>query len=145
MSNNYRNEVFGKAFAAIPKEIEFNRAWSNGTGYFDHAVSGENAPHLKSGEIVKCNTPGNRRLIIIGTRLGNVAIFDRYSCQNIDVEKDGIYVYNSTSAFDEGCWFEKTSLSEADLSLMFGEFGRVEYNIGWRINQLYESMKKNSK
>ena len=63
-----------------PKMIEFNPKWSNGTGYFDGAVSGKHAPVLEPGTIVQFVTPepNKRRGLIISTIFGNVVVFERY-------------------------------------------------------------------
>lgn len=59
--------------------IDYNSNWANGTGYFDHAVKGDNAPIVGIGCVVKSITPDDRKIIIIGTRFGNAVLFDRYT------------------------------------------------------------------
>jgi len=63
------------------EQIAFNPKWSNGTGYFNHAVEGEHAPKLAVGQIVASKVPAadNRRLIIVGTATGNAVMFERYT------------------------------------------------------------------
>ena len=61
------------------KSIPFMSTWANGTGYFDNAVKGKNAPVIEAGTIVKSVDNFGRKIIIIGTRVGNVVIFERYT------------------------------------------------------------------
>lgn len=86
------NAVFAQSSI---KEIEYNNAWSNGTGYFDFAVKGENAPTLKVGEMCKSQTPFGRKIVMVGTNYGNVVVFGRY-----DDEDSSIVVCNVGSGFD---------------------------------------------
>jgi hypothetical protein len=84
MSNNQfsqdANLAFDWQWENIPAVIEFNPKWSNGTGYFDHAVQGEDAPLVVPGTAVKTQDTFGRKIIIVGMpkRLGNVVIFERY-------------------------------------------------------------------
>lgn len=134
------NTVFTRAFDAITDELPYNPKWSNGTGYHDYAVNGGYAPTLRPGQIVKSRSPGNRRLILIGTRLGNVVIFDRYKDQ--EGRDDVIFVYNATNLFKAGRWTEPSGpISEEVMATLLGEWGEVAENIGWRLEMLYEAMK----
>jgi len=64
--------LFDKLDIAIP----FNPEWKNGTGYFDHAVD----CWVMKGNVVKTICPTTaRRIILIGTVLGTVVVFERYS------------------------------------------------------------------
>lgn len=79
--------------ASTAKTIDFNPAWSNNTGYFDHAVNGEHAPVLGFGEVRTCVSLNNRRLVLIGTaryghKVENLVLFDRYS------DRNGVIVQN---------------------------------------------------
>lgn len=66
---------------AAARKIEFNPAWVSGDELrcrtFDCAVYGPVAPVLEPGEVVASATPGDdgRKLIIIGTALGNLVVF----------------------------------------------------------------------
>lgn len=121
------------------KAIEFNEAWSNGTGYFDNAVYGNDAPAVKPGTIVKSVTPGNRRMLIVGTLLGNVAVFDRYYGN-----AEGVFVYNTTSAVERTCMIRNKSLDEEDLTNILGA-PWDNYNIGQRIEAIFDGCKKAEK
>lgn len=136
------NQVFTQVFNNIKNEIPFNKEWSNGSGYFDHAITGPHAVKIKNEEIIKSVTPGGRRIIFIGTRLGTIAVFDRFTEQE-NKDNEAVFVHNTTSAVSQGCWFSNTALTESELLLLLGEYGYTgEYNLGWRIEQLFSAMKK---
>lgn len=73
---NYLQNCFTSAFNAINVEIPFDAAWANGTDYFNGAVK---AP-LEVGKRAKsiC-TSSNRRMILVGTKLGTCVAFERYT------------------------------------------------------------------
>jgi hypothetical protein len=79
------------------EEIEYKAEWNNGTGYYDHAAEGNHAPKLEVGQIVKAHSPypNNRKLLIVGTELGNVVIFERYTAG-----AHGVYVWNAAAQFE---------------------------------------------
>lgn len=85
--------VFMKRYNALP-QITYNPLWGNGTGYFDFAVNGKHAPKLKPGQQVSSMTDNNRRMIITGTSLGNVVVFQRYP------DRDDLLVYNASREFN---------------------------------------------
>lgn len=64
---------------AVAAPIPYSEAWENGTGYLDGAVAGADAPVVAVGEIVGTATPAGRPILIIGTELGNVVVFKRYT------------------------------------------------------------------
>lgn len=133
-------EIFSSAFGKITDEIEYNRNWSNGAGFHDYAVYGENAIVLHSGQVVKSISPGGRRLIFIGSLLGSIVVFDRYGDQ-INTDEQAFF-HNCTSAFDDGRWVSHGPLYEEDLNILLGDDGDIKHNIGWRIDQIYQMCKK---
>jgi hypothetical protein len=78
-------QIIASVFAqASIQAIAYNTAWENGTGYFDKAVKGQVAPVLEIGQMVKSESTGGRKIVMVGTQLGNVVVFERYT----DVESD---------------------------------------------------------
>lgn len=120
-------KAFNMAFAQA-QPIAFNEKWANGTGYFDHSVRGVNAPVLTEGEMVSSTSTDNRKIVIVGTRFGNVLVFQRYS----DGEKD-IYVCNipiEVKKFFNGL-FPTGALTEGTVIALLGEYSHsFESNIG---------------
>lgn len=128
-----KNELFDHAFAKA-REIPFNKDWSNGTGYFDYATDSDVAPNVANGGMVKCTTPGNRRILIIGTRIGNAVIFDRYT------DDKSVFVYNMPTALHQGFGIDAGSISDKDMLSLVGDDGVVR-NIGHRLDDLYQAIK----
>lgn len=81
---------FTLVFQEVEKTIAFEREWENGTGYFDGAVS---AVELAPGQRAKSVAGDGRRLIFVGTRLGTVVAFERYS--PIGEERCNVIVTNT--------------------------------------------------
>lgn len=71
------SKVFADTYAAIKNVIEFNPSWKNSTGYLDHACNKEFA--LPVGKCAKTVDDFGRKVILIGTPLGNVVVFSRFS------------------------------------------------------------------
>lgn len=126
---------FNAAFAQITKEIPFNKDWSNGTGYFDNAVSGPAAPQLTIAEIVKSAAPAGRKIIIVGTRLGNVVVFERYD------DDKSVIVANYGSAIGQLHNIKSGALDIDSVCNIVGEFS-IKENIGTMIEQIYDACKK---
>lgn len=60
------------------RPIEFNPNWVNESdGYFDRAVKGKHAPVLELGVQYHCVDKDGRNVMLIGTELGNVIVFQR--------------------------------------------------------------------
>lgn len=92
MTNNISNfpgRTFNRRYQEIEREIPFDPSWANGTGYMDGAV---HFP-LTVGEVAKSVDPHGRRIILIGTRFGTVAVFDRF----VNQTDGGTYVLNKPS------------------------------------------------
>lgn len=131
-----RNETiatkfFTKAYAQA-HHIRFNPEWNNGAGYFDHICSEDLG--LSYGEVVSSICPdSNRRLIIVGTRLGNAVFFDRYTPSETT---QPIVVCNAPSGL-------RPMLSTGPVSPDVFEvlFGKHE-NIGFRLESLYKALTK---
>lgn len=101
------------------EQIPFNPEWANGTDYYDGAVLGEDAPKVAVGEMVASRSPepNNRRIIIVGTPLGNLVVFERYTGG-----QHGVFVFNCSTAFQRliGSRVEN-SLTADNMTLFLGE------------------------
>lgn len=83
-NNNLRiNYVFNKAYSFIENFINFNPEWKIGDDFNDKI----NLVNLEPGEFAKsfC-VDTNQKIIFLGTRLGTVVIFERYSSG-----RDGVF------------------------------------------------------
>ena len=136
MAANIVNDLFTKAFEKARK-IDFNNKWSNGTGYFDHAVAGEDAPKgVGNGKMLASCTPTGRRILIIGTRLGNAVVFQRYD------DRDDVFVYNIPQELKRGFCLFDGRLDELNMIKLVGD-GMAVRNIGDRLDDLYVAIKRN--
>lgn len=72
------NSVVFAQFFATAIAIPFNPEWSECGGYFAAAVYDEAAPVLELGQLRSSVAPDGRKLLILGTALGNVVVFQRY-------------------------------------------------------------------
>lgn len=115
-------DTFEAAFAAAEK-IDYNPKWANGTGYFDNAVDGDEALKLAEGQIIASTTlAGNdRKLVIVGTRFGNVVVFQRYT------KNEGVYTFNAPTRFER--WYPHNlnrSLTVENMTFIFKDQFSVE-------------------
>lgn len=139
MSASYAQKIFTNVYnSSKTREIPFDKEWSNGTGYFDHAIYGEHAVEINNGEVLKSMSPGNRRILFLGTRLGTIAVFDRFSGS----EKD-IFVHNTTTAIERGRWIRTGALSEEDMGKIFGGY-ELDDNLAQVIDDIYSGCKKSN-
>lgn len=116
------DNTFNASYEAITNSLPFNPQWANGTGYFDHAVKGEHAPSLSVGEMVKSVDDAGRPLIIIGSPIGNIVVFRRYSMEM------GRYTFNAPNSFEAlMCHRICGLLREEDMATMLGDC----YNGHW--------------
>lgn len=129
--------IFEEAFKnATP--VSFNPKWSNGTGYFDHATYGETAPKLGNGRVLSAVTPGGRKILIIGTRLGNVVVFSRYD--DWEMFEDPVFVSNVPTCIKHAFNITDGRISRDGMVLLLGD--STTRNIGHRIEDIYSLCKK---
>ena len=126
-------KIFTEAFLneEVP-EIAYNPNWANQTGSLDYAVSGNNAPALAAGQMVKTRDPRGRRIILIGTRKGNVAVFDRYSGQT----ETGTWVTNAPRTPIFRTLLSGSAVGEAEMVTLVGSWGNIQQNIGYTIEDI---------
>jgi hypothetical protein len=127
MSAVFIDHFFNATFDLVDTRIDFNPEWTNGTGYLDHAAEGSHAPILKAGEMVKSIDEFGRKIIIVGTPVGNLVVFRRYT------KEDGIYTYNASKGFDRWAMGKHCNGKQTldDLKSFFGDMG-ID-NVGIRI------------
>lgn len=108
---------FTRAVENVEKEITFNTDWTNGyNGYWNGAVMGLVAPSLADGEVVKTMDDFGHRAIFIGSKKGNIVLFDRYRPTdgvfdgqiNYQVPRDYklIWFFGGSGACDETKFFQ---------------------------------------
>ena len=80
--SKYTQQMFEHVIDAITETIHLNPDWLNGTGYWDGAVSGPDAPQLEVGKLAKTTDEFGRRAFFIGTPDGNIVLFERYQAKD---------------------------------------------------------------
>lgn len=78
VQKSFLENAFEQVLAQLP-QVPYNPEWKHGD-YFNGACAVE----LKPGEIVTSTVEGRdaRRLLMIGTRVGTIVIFERYTPNN---------------------------------------------------------------
>lgn len=127
-------DVFEEAWQRCSWTIEYDRAWSSGGGLLDGAVHGPSAPAMPSGSVCRASSPGGLRVLIVGTLLGNLAVFERGTKEIPQLR------YCTTVGIAETGWFSGLFLDDYEMELALG--GRSAYNIGERIETLAGLLKK---
>jgi hypothetical protein len=134
-------ELFTATYEVTTNILEFDERWNNGTGYFD-ALTDHSMIKLEDGEIARFHTgvTNNRRGLVVGTPLGNVVVFDRFSNQ---VGKD-THVTFTFNAPDQLSILkivpEHTALMRDGMELIIGDprWPVLSKNVGVRLKELKE-------
>lgn len=131
---------FNEMFAMITKEIPFNEEWNNGTGYYDGACKGADKVILEIGEMAKCISPmpNNRKMIFVGTPVGPVVVFERFTGGQNDV-----FVHNDAHHYISQLVQHDSPLSRKDLGSFLGQpWDKGSSNIGNRIDRILKLLPK---
>jgi hypothetical protein len=121
--------LFFKRYDEVQTEIPYNPKWENGTGYLDYIVKDE-APQVEIGAAVKCITPLGRKILIVGTRLGNVAVFQRYNNR-----EDLLVCHTHQDILEVGLPFDGNLVTEERLNMILG-YWHWSPNIGQMIEKI---------
>ena len=133
MDNIKACDLFENTFTKIKRVLEFNKEWSDGQGGFGPAVSHSDFQCLYPGEIVKSETPGKRRMIIVGTTYGPAIIYERYMPRD---KRGQVYYCDASTTlhaffnyhFEEGALTSK--LNFINLMALIGCHNPQNENIG---------------
>lgn len=119
-------QAFFEEQYAKAKEVPYNPEWNAGRDYFNGAVHGQHAPLLHPGDIVRAIDNRQRKIVIVGTLLGNVAVFQRYG------KRTDMYCCNTSDTMSSFTEYRLTSeLEPCHLSYIFGAPDILE-NLGKR-------------
>ena len=94
MAAEHFNECYN-SLTTTGQAVNFNQLWHNGTGYMNGAADGPHAPKLNMGQMKASTDDNGRRIIIIGTPIGNAVVFERYSTAA------GVFVANYATALSD--------------------------------------------
>lgn len=136
MLNNPSVEIekaFEYALIKIKDTVPFDPEWRSENGYFENAVDFP----LECGKVVKSTCSfSERRLILVGTPLGTVIVFERHSAKT---GQTFVLVHNSHKALAP--MLGTSGLSMAQFSLIVTNWD-IEENIGSYLAKLYGAMHK---
>ena len=78
-------ESFLKRFEEIEDVIEYDPSWCEHAMFFAGVVKRKTGPALEVGEVKKCIAPTSTapRIIMAGTKYGNVVLYEFYSGDNV--------------------------------------------------------------
>lgn len=131
-------EYFLKAFNEIPNTLDYDPQWRGiRSKEFDYAVFSRHCAKLHNGQIATAESDLGQKMILIGTRFGNVVIFERYSPGTGVLPALGI---NHTKHFRKGGWVRGSDPTLPELEVLLGNEEEPS-NIGVRIEQLYAFMR----
>lgn len=142
MSTNHITAAshFNEMFEIIKAEIPFNPEWNNGTGYYDGACKGPDKVIIDAGQMAKCISPfpNNRKIIFVGTPVGTLAVFERFS-----EGANGVYVHNAVHHFLSQLIQPQSPLNAHDMCSILGQaWDKGDSNIGMRIQRLLKLLPK---
>lgn len=126
---------FDKALEAAVRTIPFDPKWNNGTGYFDHLVKDDLG--LESGEVARSTDNLMRNIIVIGSPLGNLVVFERRARKHDSVsESDPVVVV--TNLPSELRWLYSTALTADEFDTVMGIPGNL--NLGERLADIQKAL-----
>jgi hypothetical protein len=103
---------FLEKFNATKRILPFSTDWKNGDGHFYNLVNGKAySDMLKPGETARSKDDQDRRMILIGTRLGPVVVYQRYP------EGMTTLVYDASEAFRSNATVKEVIKSESRLGI----------------------------
>lgn len=88
---NTVSEMFNQSYNKIDAKIAFSMDWKNGTGYLDGLV--DDNVGLRAGEVATMVDDLKRRVLVIGSPVGNIVVFERYSPSLVLETKNGSAEY----------------------------------------------------
>lgn len=129
--------VFDKVFSDTQKEIPFDPKWSSGDGFYDRVIANGDQLGMNIGETWKSTTPAGKRVLLHYTPLGLLVVFERFMADSSAKSGNFAIAYSAPAAIREsGFIFDPSSLFEADIEFIFGDF-----NLGMRLLQIYKNCK----
>lgn len=127
-------EFFKNAYDKVQETLVYDPVWSSLRTGFDFAVYRDKTPKLSYGSLVKTMSNEGQRLILIGTRFGNVVVYERFSPGKGVLPELGL---NCTKYLRKGGWVRNNEPNLEDLKFLLGVEGdSCMPNIGLRIEEL---------
>lgn len=136
---NREQTFFEKKFHCITKELKFNSKWCSEKDHFGYLQNDKAVINgVKTGHQARCIDPNGRKLIITGTPLGPVVIFQFYSGG-----KGGVVTYDAPAAVEEtGLIRSSGGITADNLEELLGSAKNGQKNIGKVLAELQQKMRK---
>jgi hypothetical protein len=130
-------KIFTQAYDEIEK-IDFEDRWVTDEGYYDNINT-----HLKLsvGEMkATFDDFSKRRIILIGTRIGVIAVYDKYCYQGVS----GIYHANVPNCKSKllQALLPAATIGKRDMVTLIGSWNNYENNIGFKIEEVYKEIEE---
>jgi len=132
--------MFAQNYNQIAQGIGYDLQWSDGAGGHGPAVKGPYAPKINPGEIVKSISPGNRRLIFVGTCFGNIVLADRYNSVTTEFPKNYV-MYEAPTELDDVMDFFAAS-GKATVDVLKDVLGVDRENLGTYLENVLNAIQK---
>lgn len=131
---------FERKYAAITDVIPFNPSWSEESETFKHLLTDiEVVQEVLPGQQVKCCDDLGRRMIITGTALGAVVIYQRFA------ENSNVIYYNARDVLKSFNFIQSHNgeMTEQQLEYMLGSCEEENTNIGDLVQNLVVELQLN--
>lgn len=96
---NTVSELFNQSYSKINTKIAFSGEWKNDTGYLNGAVVADLG--LRAGECAVTVDDFQRRVLLIGSPVGNIVVFERYTPTWVLNTTNGSAEYYASRLTDE--------------------------------------------
>lgn len=130
---NAQGRIFNECFLSIHKLVPFESGWANNPNYFGNIVEF----NLPAGEMVKSMTDNGRRIILIGTRFGTVAVFDARSGQ---IDGGEYCIDRPRSICLDYLIGKKKIVGQGSMAHILGAWGNYGKNIGRQLELIAEEL-----
>lgn len=126
-------KAFEYALMKIKDTVPFNPAWRSDNGYFENAME----LNLEAGKVVKsvC-TFSDRRMILVGTALGTVVVFERFPPNK---GQKFVLIHNAHAQL--ALLLGTSALSLAQFNLVVTSWD-IQENIGTYLDKLFGAIQK---
>lgn len=125
--------LFQQVYESAPF-IEFDRSWSNGIGGYSNGI---NSIITGNGGMKSTKTPGGKKVIIIGTRFGNVFIGeDRMTAEGL------VYAVSCDQVIQKTMLVPQAISDEVTMVEVIGDPFNAIRNVGERIEDIISLYKK---
>lgn len=125
-------ELFDHAYGRAAKTIMYSPNWRTGIDRYLNAVKSLSAPTVPIGKVYVTQGMNDMRFIFIGTRFGNVVVFEVFKTVKRKVES--VFIVHIPKEIEHYLWFNGYILNEDTMLLALGDDAKI--NIGQLIEKI---------